>query len=169
MKYYVEIAGRQHLVELVERQGRLTATVDGQAVGLSYEDIDDQGQLLVLSRGRSYGVSIEGDQNQIGITIAGHLYDVHIEDERERAAHAAERSRAKAGGLVRAIMPGVVVEVLVAPGATVEAGESLLILEAMKMQNEISAPSAGIVQELHVSKGQAVAAGAKLVTLKPAD
>lgn len=168
MKYFVEIAGREHVVELTERLGQLSATVDGEEVGLSYEDIDDQGQLLVLSRGRSYGVSIEGDQNRIGITIAGHLYDVRIEDERERAANAAERAAGQAGGLVKSVMPGVVVEVLVEPGTEVVAGQPLLILEAMKMQNEIAAPVAGLVKELHVAQAEAVGAGAKLVTLEAA-
>lgn len=168
MKYFVEIAGREHVVELTERLGQLSATVDGEEVGLSYEDIDDQGQLLVLSRGRSYGVSIEGDQNRIGITIAGHLYDVRIEDERERAANAAERAAGQAGGLVKSVMPGVVVEVLVEPGSEVVAGQPLLILEAMKMQNEIAAPVAGLVKEIHVAQGEAVGAGAKLVTLEAA-
>ena len=169
MKYFVEIAGREHVVELTERLGQLSATVDGELVGLSYEDIDDQGQLLVLSRGRSYGASIEGDQNRIGITIAGHLYDVRIEDERERAANAAERAAGQAGGLVKSVMPGVVVEVLVEPGTEVAAGQPLLILEAMKMQNEIAAPVAGLVKEIHVAQTEAVGAGAKLVTLEAAD
>jgi biotin carboxyl carrier protein len=169
VKYFVEIAGREHEVDLEERLGQLSVTVDGDSVGLSYDDIDDQGQLLVISRGQSYGVSIEGDQNRIGITIAGHLYDVRIEDERERAAHAAERAEASAGGLVKAVMPGVVVQVLVEVGAEVAAGEPLLILEAMKMQNEIGAPSAGVVQELHVSKGEAVSAGARLITLSSSE
>jgi len=168
VKYFVEIAGREHVVELTERLGQLSATVDGEEVGLSYEDIDDQGQLLVLSRGRSYGVSIEGDQNRIGITIAGHLYDVRIEDERERAANAAERAAGQAGGLVKSVMPGVVVEVLVEPGTEVASGQPLLILEAMKMQNEIAAPVAGLVKEIHVAQGEAVGAGAKLVTLEAA-
>jgi biotin carboxyl carrier protein len=65
-------------------------------------------------------------------------------------------------------MPGIVVEVLVAEGETVEEGQPLLILEAMKMQNEIRAAGPGVVDGLHVSKGEAVAAGARLVSLKGA-
>ena len=87
--------------------------------------------------------------------------------ERERAAHAAERARGAGGGLVLAVMPGVVARLLVAVGDEVEAGEPLLVLEAMKMQNEIPAPAAGVVQTVHVTEGKAVAAGAKLVSLAP--
>lgn len=165
MKYFVEVNGRERQVELTERLGVLAVTVDGKPVDLSYEDVDDLGQLMVLSDGWSFGVSIEGDTNRVGITIAGHLYDVLIEDERERAANAAERAAAKAGGLVKSLMPGVVVDVLVELGQEVEAGQPLLILEAMKMQNEIGAPSAGTVTEVHIAKGEAVGSGAKLIFL----
>jgi biotin carboxyl carrier protein len=59
----------------------------------------------------------------------------------------------------------VVVELLVERGQAVEKGQPLLILSAMKMQNEIAAPAAGVVAQVHVSPGQAVSAGTKLVTL----
>ena len=66
-------------------------------------------------------------------------------------------------------MPGVVVELLVAEGDEVSEGQSLLILEAMKMQNEIQAPSAGKVEKIHVREGEAVDGGAKLVGLSAPD
>ena len=166
MKYFVEVNGRERVVELSERLGRLSVLVDGEPVEVDYGDVDGLGQLLVLSGGESFGVSVEGDTNRMGITIAGHLYDVAIEDERERAASAAERAAAKRGGLVKSVMPGVVFELLVEPGQAVEEGQPLLILEAMKMQNELAAPTSGLVREVHVRQGEAVAGGAKLVTLE---
>lgn len=166
MKYFVEVNGREREVELVERLGVLTTKVDGQVIDLSYEDVDDRGQFLVLSEGRSYGVSIEGDSTEIDITIAGHLYDIRIEDERERAANAAERAAGAAGGLVKSVMPGVVVQILVSPGDSVERGQPLLVLEAMKMQNEIGATSSGIVKEVFATQGAAVGAGAKLILIE---
>jgi biotin carboxyl carrier protein len=66
-------------------------------------------------------------------------------------------------------MPGVVVDLLVKNGQEVKAGEPLLILEAMKMQNEILAPADGRVTDVHVARGQAVGAGEKLVTLVAVD
>jgi 3-methylcrotonyl-CoA carboxylase alpha subunit len=67
------------------------------------------------------------------------------------------------GGVVKALMPGRVVRVLVEKGATVQKGAGLLILEAMKMENEIQAPADGTVDELFVEAGQTVEAGADLV------
>jgi biotin carboxyl carrier protein len=167
VKYYVSVNGRNHEVELLEHAGKRLVKVDGKDFDLDYAEVDDHGQVVLLSRGKSYGLSIEGSETKIAITIAGHFYDVELEDERERAAHAAERAAGKAGGTVSSVMPGVVVEVLVKQGAPVAKGEPLLILSAMKMQNEITAPSGGIVKELHVSAGQAVSTGEKLMTLAP--
>lgn len=165
MKYYVKVNGRDHEVELVERLGELQVTVDGKALDLTYQEVDDLGQVVVLRGGKSYGLSIEGDEARVQVTLAGHFHDITLEDERERAAHAADRAQEKGGGVVTAVMPGVVVEMLVQKGASVAKGQPLLILSAMKMQNEIGAPSDGVVQELYVSAGQAVASGAKLVLL----
>jgi biotin carboxyl carrier protein len=169
VKYFVQVNSRQHEVDVVERLGELIIAVDGKPLDLSYEEVDTLGQVALLSDGKSYGVSIEGDMNKASVVIAGHLYAVEIEDERERAAHAAERAATKGGGLVKAVMPGIVVKLLVAEGDTVEAGQPLLILEAMKMQNEIGAPAAGRIKALHVREKEAVAGGAKLVTIVAAE
>ena len=167
MKYYVTVNGRAHEVEVVERLGELAVKVDGKPLDLDYEEADNLGQVALLSGGRSWGVSIEGDEHAVSCTIAGHLYAVEIEDERERAAHAAEREASKGGGTLKSVMPGIVVKLLVKEGDTVEKGQSLLILEAMKMQNEIAAPCPGVVKALHVREKEAVSSGAKLVTLAP--
>jgi pyruvate carboxylase subunit B len=165
VKYFVEVGGEEHEVEVVERLGMLRVRYDGEPLEVSYDEVDRLGQVALFVGRRSYGVSIEGDANSCHVTVAGHLYKVEIEDERERAAHAAARERSADGGVVKSVMPGVVVTLLVEPGETVEAGHPLLILEAMKMQNEITAPAAGVVGTLHVAEGDAVAAGAALVTL----
>lgn len=165
MKYFVTVNGHAHEVDVVERLGKLAVAVDGQPLELDYEEVDNLGQVALLAGGRSWAVSIEGDEHAVSATIAGHLYAVELEDERERAAHAAERESSKGGGVVKSVMPGIVVKLLVKEGDTVEKGQSLLILEAMKMQNEIAAPAAGVVKTLHVREREAVSSGAKLATL----
>jgi len=165
MKYYVNVNGTEHEVVLTERLGVLTVEVDGEVLDTDYHEVDQLGQAHLLCGDKSYAVSVEGDDTRVAVTIAGHVYDIEIEDERERAAHAAAREAAKHGGLIKAVMPGVVVELLVSPGETVAEGQPLLILEAMKMQNEIKATSAAVIEKLHVDAGQAVASGAPLVTL----
>jgi len=166
MKYFVEVNGRPHEVDVIERLGELKVSVDGKLLDIHYEEVDQLGQVSLRSGTRSFGVSIEGDAQRVTATIAGHLYEATIEDERERAAHAAERERPAGTGAVVSVMPGIVVEISVAPGEAVEKGQPLLILEAMKMQNEIRAPASGTVKSIHVAKGVAVAGGTKLVTLE---
>lgn len=168
MKYYLDVSGRPREVELVERSGRLEVRVDGEPLEVTYREVDRLGQVALTLGERTYAVSIDGDARECGVTVAGRFFRVSIEDERERAAHAAERERSAGGGPVKSIMPGVVVEVLVEEGQAVEEGQSLVILEAMKMQNEIPAPAAGVITAIHVARGEAVGSGARLVTIGPA-
>jgi biotin carboxyl carrier protein len=165
LKYFARVNGEPHEIELTERLGLLAVTYDGEPVEVRYDEVDRLGQLALFVGERAYGASIEGGPETSHVTVAGHVYTVELEDERERAAHAAERARGKQGGDVKSVMPGIVIELLVAEGDVVEAGQPLLILEAMKMQNEIAAPIAGRVARLFVARGEAVGSGAKLATL----
>jgi biotin carboxyl carrier protein len=168
VKYFVKIEGTEHTIELVERLGRLEVSFDGEPANVRYEEVDRLGQIAFYDGERAYGISIEGDAKESVVNVAGHEYLVEIEDERERAARSADRSGGRKGGLVKSVMPGVVVDLLVEVGQEVAQNQPLLILEAMKMQNEIRAAEAGCVKAIHVAKGDAVGNGAKLVTLSEA-
>ncbi len=166
MKLFVDMHGREYEVDLIEQAGQRELRVDGKIVDLDYREADNLGQLIVMMNGQSYGLSIEGDTHETHVTLAGHSYAVHMEDDRERAANLAAKEASGGGGPVEAVMPGIVVEVLVEEGQTVEEGTPLLILEAMKMQNEIKAPGLGSVAEVRVKAGETVAGGAILLVLK---
>ncbi|MEL6431926.1 MAG: biotin/lipoyl-containing protein [Planctomycetota bacterium] len=166
MKTFVQIGERTFETEIVERAGRLEVLLDGKLCDVTYTEADGDGQVTVILDGRSYALSMGGDANDVSVTVAGYRYDCALEDERERAANLAAREASKGGGTVKAVMPGVVVELLVEEGDEVTEGQPLLILEAMKMQNEIGAPGEGVVKSIHASGGQAVGAGEKLVTLE---
>ena len=168
MKYYVKVNGTDHEVELTERSGELHVRYDGEEIDVRYMEIDRLGQVGLYLDQKSYAVSVEGNASNVVVTVAGRLYEVELEDERERAAHQAERSRSQGGGDVKSVMPGVVVELLVSEGEPVEKDQPLLILEAMKMQNEIAAVTSGVVKRIHVKEGQAVNSGAKLFTVEGA-
>jgi len=165
VKYWVTVNGRAHEVDVTERLGKLAVVVDGAPLEIVYEEVDQLGQVALFVDGYSHAMSIEGDEAAVAATIDGYLYDVEIEDERERAAHAAERAASAGGGVVKSIMPGIVIKLMVAEGDAVVAGQPLLILEAMKMQNEICATADGVVVGLHVAEGEPVESGAKLATL----
>ena len=103
---------------------------------------------------------------ELGIVASGHRSYVRVESDRQRAAAAAA---AHAGGgaddLVRSPMPGRVVRVFVAAGDEVEVGQPLVVIEAMKMENELRSKRAGRVTEVLVAAGQAVEGNAKLIKL----
>lgn len=167
MKYFVRIGEREREVELSEHQGELRVRLDGEPLEIDYREVDRLGQVALLVGERSYAVSLDDEGSFCAVTVAGHFFHVAIEDERERAAHAAEREAGAGGGAVDSVMPGVVVELLVGEGDEVERGAPLLILEAMKMQNEIIAPCAGRVTRLAVAAGDAVASGQRLAMIEP--
>jgi len=119
------------------------------------------GSFSVLIGGRSYDVVAAGGD----IRVNGRVFKVEVFDPREmrgRKNAAAGEGRQK----IAAMMPGKVVRVLVALGDEVEAGQGLVVVEAMKMQNEMKSPRAGRVLEIRTSAGAAVAAGDALLVME---
>lgn len=165
MKYFCNVGGRE-LVFQFRRQGdALVVLRDGHELQLDVQR-NGGGELALVVDGVSHDVLVERDGTQVVVHIAGERIALTVEDERERAAHAVAGHRPTGPRAVEAAMPGVVVEVLVAEGEQVEAGQTLVVLEAMKMQNPIASEDAGTVRRIHARKGQAVAGGALLVELE---
>ncbi len=178
MRYLVEVAGRTR--EIV---------IDGAAVTLAGRTVEARLTRLgrtpvhqLLLDGRSYEViaspGLPGTAAGAGsggdgrlrwrLLIGGHRFDVTVTDERAEAARAIlGRGAPRAGGgVVAAPMPGLVVRVLVAEGQRVGAGTPLVVVEAMKMENELRAGAAGRVRRVLVVPGAAVERGQALVELE---
>ena len=125
--------------------------------------------------GKRYAVSVERDpvSHDLDITIDGKTHRVEIEEEETASAAAPRPSAARkpspkpvsAGGKILAPLPGMVLSVEVAPGDAARAGDTLLVLEAMKMENVISADSDCTVQAVHVQKGDKVEASQLLMEI----
>jgi biotin carboxyl carrier protein len=122
---------------------------------------------LRLEDGRQYSLVHHRDGNTHEISLGGTTVLVDIIDPLA-ARRRRREDEAGAGGVVKALMPGRNVRVLVNKGDTVRKGAGLLILEAMKMENEIVAPADGVVDELFVTAGQTVEGGAELVHITSA-
>ncbi len=125
----------------------------------------------VLHEGRAFRAKVvQADYAACRFTVQmdGQLYNVHIADAYTRLVRhlgMSTSSKHKAD-TVKAPMPGLVLQVFAQPGQTVQKGEPLLILEAMKMENVLKAANEGVVKEVLVCKGQAVEKGATLVVLE---
>ena len=169
MKYFVTI-GAQTL-EIEVEGGRVL--MGGETLEAHIAAVPGTPLHHLLVAGASWTVSVEGegggaDGGAWVIGAVGERFAVDVVDERThqiRALTGAGRPRA-GDGVVSAPMPGMVVRVEVAEGQRVEAGAGLVVVEAMKMENELRAPSAGVVARVHVTPGQAVEKGAPLVTLQ---
>lgn len=171
MKYYVEWAGETHEVEVLPDADGLRVLVDGKPHPTDVALVDEGGllNLIVDHNSVTYGVRFEGDT----AVLSFHDREVEVEvmDERTRLARLATGGGGAGGGgaHIKSVMPGVVKELRVAVGDAVPEGETLLILEAMKMENEIKAPGPGVVEAVHVTAGQAVEKGAPLIDLAPVE
>jgi biotin carboxyl carrier protein len=120
--------------------------------------------ISLLTGGRSYEAGMAEFEGGYEVSILGRAYPARVVDPRRAAL---KLGGAAAKGVITTSMPGRVVRVLVAPGDAVEQGQPLLVVEAMKMENEIDAPFAGRVVEIAVEAGQAVDAGARLLQIEP--
>lgn len=169
MRYYVTLdpdpKAKPVVVDLVELpSGALQARLDGRPVDV---DVTPLGrQLSVRVDGQVVDLTTEGTPPEMGAVASGHRSYVRVESERMRSAEQAKKTTVGGGDrVVKSPMPGRVVKVLVAKGDAVEAGQGLLVLEAMKMENEVKARVAGTVADVHVAAGATVEGSAKLVTL----
>jgi biotin carboxyl carrier protein len=169
MLYYVTLdptpGAEPILVDVKELpSGALEVRVGGELVDVDVVPVGSQ--LSVRIDGQVVDLTTEGQPPEIGAIASGHRSYVRVESERLRAAEAAKKSGG--GGaekVVKSPMPGRIVKVLVKAGDAVEAGKPLLVMEAMKMENEIKAKAAGTIGQIHVATGDTVEGNAKLITM----
>ena len=168
MRYHVTVAGRALVVE-ISTEG---VSVSGQTIDAEIETIQDGPvRSLLLDDSSHRLVARSTGDGCWDLRIQGWDLEAEVLDERTRAIREMTGSAALPSGPkpVRAPMPGMVVRVEVAEGDQVRPGQGLLIVEAMKMENELRAETAGRVSRVHVSAGEAVAKDQILVDLAPAE
>ena len=169
MRYYVTLPAAEgvteHIVEVsVDPSGQFVVAYEGKPVDADLVALDD-GSLSVRVGGRVLDMVVQGEAPELGVVASGYRADVRVESERLRAAAAAKRSGGGAAEkAMMAPMPGRVVKLLVAAGDEVKAGQGLIVIEAMKMENELRAKGPCTIGEIHVQAGAAVEAGAKLLS-----
>ncbi len=166
MTYDVVIAGKSYRVELKRGKEGCACRVDGREVAL--ESVCAEREVLwLLLGGRSYEVRREaGATGAMHVVVRGRRYAAEVRDPR-----AFRGRRATAGtdaGPLRLLapMPGKVVRILKAEGEPVEPSEGVVVLEAMKMQNEIRSPRKGVVRKILAAAGTAVSAGEALAVVE---
>jgi biotin carboxyl carrier protein len=155
MKYITVVGDKQFLVEIIDDRH---VSVDGKIYEVDFESVSGQPVYSLIVNGKSHESYVAQVDDIWQVLLRGRLYPVSVEDEREK------RLRAAAGGGIaetgefhlKAPMPGLVVTIPVAEGQEVKKGQVLLILESMKMQNELKSPRDGKVHRIKVKTGESV-------------
>jgi biotin carboxyl carrier protein len=157
------VGERTRRVEVRRRNGRFAVTIDGRTLELDWAETGAAFASLVLADRTSHEVALE----RLGEGVRVHTRHGAIDVVLAPAARGARPAEKRASGPLRltAPMPGRVVRVLAEAGAEVEAGQGVVVVEAMKMENELRAPRSGRVAEVAVREGQAVETGALLVVI----
>lgn len=166
MKYVVRFGGEEREILIERTKSGVRARVGDTEHVLDLSLVGDGGTFSMLVDGRSFDVAADVQREKVALLMLGGRYAAEVEDERERAAHAVAGNRQHGKRELRAAMPGIVVDVRCKPGDDVTEGQSLVVLEAMKMQNEIQAERAGVVRRVLVAPGQAVEGGDPLVEIE---
>jgi biotin carboxyl carrier protein len=164
VKYFARVGDNEYEVEV--DQGRVL--LNGQPLEVDLTDVGIPELFSILLSGRSYDVLVQSERSNYTITFGGEQYVVQVEDERSRKLNLGRRAPALPHGelAIKAPISGLIVKVLVEPGDTVEDGQPLVILEAMKMENEIRSLRAGVVKSVAVAAGKRVEQNEVLAVLE---
>ncbi len=164
MKFEVELGGRTRIVEWAHADGRAQWRIDGRVVDADAVEVAT-GVYSILIDGESYEARVEagaGQGTMLRVIVAGREYAAEVRDPRQWRRDRGAALEAEGRQQVIAPMPGKIVRVLVKAGDTIQAGEGIIVVEAMKMQNEVRSPKSGRVERVVVTEGQAVNAGSVL-------
>jgi biotin carboxyl carrier protein len=160
MRLNVELQSSTRKVTLIRDGRNVTAVVDGREYILDTSE-PEQGVFLVKHDGRVFE-AYAGDGS---VTISGQTFQTKVIDPKRLRGSATANADAHGHAELRTAMPGKVVRILRAAGDAVTKGEGVIVVEAMKMQNELRAPKDGTIGEIKVTEGATVSAGDVLVVI----
>jgi biotin carboxyl carrier protein len=159
------VDGASHRVEVTGGAGRYSVRIDGRLLTVDWRESGAFASLLLLPEARSHDVAVEPRAGGYRVLVGGDEFVVELHEAGRATGAAVARGPAGPTRLL-APMPGRIVRVLVEAGQQVEAGQGLVVMEAMKMENELRAPRAGRVAEVHALEGRAVETGALLAVVE---
>jgi biotin carboxyl carrier protein len=166
MKLWVTLDGRDEEVEFHAEGEHLWLDVAGRRLAADFHRLPDGEVYSLLVNGRSYEVRVVHTGGVIEVTHRGSTLPVEVRHPLEKFIQSSLHAAGGGGGeIITAPMPGVVVAIRVRPGERVESGQSVAVVEAMKMQNELIAHRGGVVSEVLVAERATVGAGQVLMKL----
>ena len=166
MKYITTIDDVDFEVEILNDH---QVQLNGKTYEVNFEEISSESIYSLIVDGNAYEILISEEENEWNILIRGTLYSAEVIDEREKRLRDASGELALSSGeyTLQAPMPGLVVKVAVKEGKKVKKGDVLVILESMKMQNELKSPHKGTITEVNIKKGDRVEKREAMVIIEP--
>ena len=155
MRYISTIGEQEFSIEITDEQNIL---LDGESLAVDFDAIGEQSVFSLLLDGKSYEAYVYPEDGTIQVLLHGRAFSVRVEDEREKQLRITfgRPKGEQAEYHLRAPMPGLVASILVVEGQQVQEGDVLVILESMKMQNELRSARAGTVTRLQIKPGDRV-------------
>jgi biotin carboxyl carrier protein len=165
MNFIVTVGSQSHAVDVTQDNGRYRITI-GERVWDVDARLTAQGISSLIIDGVSYVSDVEDHTGTCVVDVGGESYAIEVEDQTRYIIRTRGGGAGGAGGqTVKAPLPGKITHVAVRVGDAVTPGQSLVVIEAMKMENELKATAAGTVREVRVTAGQPVNAGDVLVVI----
>ena len=166
MRYLAVISGEERTVEVTQRGDKYRVVIGDKALDVDAVHLEGSAVSLIVGT-RSARCDIEpGKDGRLHVLVNEMVHTLELLDEHKlRLRRAVGKFSLEGPQRIDAPMPGKVVRVLVKQGDEVQEGQGLVVVEAMKMENELRSPKAGKVVELHAVEGAAVESGAKLVVV----
>lgn len=164
MKYIANVNETEYEIII---EGEHAITVNGERYEIDFQYLDGGGILSLLLNNRSLEAVINEQDDSWEVLTKGELYTVQVQDERAYRLAQARGTTASVTGEVsiKSPMPGLIVKVPVAEGETVQKGDQVIILESMKMENELRTPRDGVVSRILVTQGDSVEKDQVLVVI----
>ena len=164
MKYFALVEDTEYQIVIDGEQ----ILVDGEDVTVDLIQGGAPELYSMLFNGASYEILIEAERQEYAVMLRGEQYSVNVEDEFTRRLNVGRKTPASQSGemTITAPIPGLVVKVLVEEGQGVEEDQPLIILEAMKMENEIRSLRSGVIKSVTAAAGQRVEQGAPLLAME---
>ena len=155
MRYISTIDGREFDIEIMDDHH---VRIGGRVIAVNFESVSGQPVYSLILDGKSFESFVYESDDEWQVLLRGRQYQVKVEDERENRLKAAAGGGVAEGGEfhLKAPMPGLVVAIPVSEGQEVQKGQVLVILESMKMQNELKAPRDGVVAHIKAKAGESV-------------
>jgi biotin carboxyl carrier protein len=162
MKLQAELSNQKHELEIKREGGKVFANVDDRHYELEASEVEPDVYLFKFNH-QIYQIYVS--PNGI-VNVGNHQFEIGITDPKRLRGSVGASESTDGIAEIKTAMPGKVVRILVEQGAEVTQGEGVIVVEAMKMQNEMKSPKDGIIKEIRVAEGATVNAGDILVVIE---